>query len=213
MLLMKEDDPAAARPLETISYASASAAKPSGGLFLLEPIGGGMVAFVVLLVLLSFAAASGPAASCFTTLICLLGWTAATAWWGMKAIARLSVRSDLRFSRRQRCMFFITPVLLGMTLLSIQFDLPSKLAFRLARSQMQRIAVAQLIAPDGSASVHSVGVYGACEFSHSGNTVTITVPGGFMDKYGFAYCPAGKPNAYGVMHPLGGPWYDWWMKF
>jgi hypothetical protein len=107
-------------------------------------------------------------------------------------------------------MFFVAPCFLAVTMIAIHFEMPCRLAFRLTRSKMEKIAIAQLNTPESSRTVRHVGIYGSCEFFHDGNTVMIEVQGAVLNRYGFAYCPVGKP-AVERMHPIGGPWYEWWI--
>ena len=101
-----------------------------------------------------------------------------------------------------------------LTIIVSAAGLPSQVAFHIARRSMEQIAVAQLQSPAGATVWADVNIYGSCRFSHESNAVTIAVTdAGFIDSWGFVYCPAGKPALSGRTTPLGGPWYSWYLRF
>ncbi|MGG6264500.1 hypothetical protein ACQ4M3_16455 [Leptolyngbya sp. AN03gr2] len=124
----------------------------------------------------------------------------------------------------------IFPVLVGVTILLINLQIPLRLAFVMSRSQMNQFAqqVLQSNAP-ATTSPRQVGVFQAqaikkvadgMQFQTS-ETCFIT---GCLDQFGFAYFPGGKlPNSdvlqtafrdttSKINHTrIGGNWF-WWLK-
>jgi len=181
--------------------------------FFRDLVGGPLVVIAAMAMLLSLYAASGPSPYFFAELLAVGAWVIAIGWWGIGVITMLALRA-----RRRRVRvgwgLVAAPVLLIATVLLVAADLPLRTAFLIARPAMEQIAQAQLKSPDGTELTTDVNVYGTCRFSHDGDAVTIEVEGaGFMDLWGFVYCPVGSPHTAGRATSIGGPWYRWYLRF
>ncbi|TYB65433.1 hypothetical protein FXF51_19695 [Nonomuraea sp. PA05] len=137
-------------------------------------------------------------------------WTARLA----AALARRDGRAGLR---RHWARWAAAPVL-GVSVIAMAYtDLPFSVRFALSEASLERYARTVASRPDSVRESRWVGLFPLqdAEAIEGGGARFLVRDSGFLDRFGFAWSPAGMPpdESHTGYERIGGAWYRWTSRF
>lgn len=138
------------------------------------------------------------------------GWLALGAYWLIRLVAALLTGSTTTLRRSWRG-WAIPVAVVGVTAGSLWTWTPLLLRFNVSQAAMDDLA-REVTSSSTTSRPDRVGLYSVGRVQRFEDGMRFIVRGaGFIDKYGFAYSPDGRPPNLGednYVH-LEGPWYVW----
>ena len=190
--------------------------------FLLSPIGWPTFALMVVSALMYLVGAAAVPSFTGPRVLGILGWVSVAAILLMRGVVRVTVAVvDERWSALRHGWFrwLVPPIIFAAVHVLVTADVPLRVAFRLSKPEMDRLAEQVLASPSATHRSRQVGLYSATEIRRLpigpiGMRFGVRGTEFMFAGGGVAYCPSGPPRTStsagtDIYKPLGGGWYAW----
>jgi hypothetical protein len=190
---------------------------PNLALFFMRPIGWPFHLLLAAVGLMSLYAVSVPGGYFSLEIGSIFAWIAIGAIWFCRGIIRYILARYYRINENAGWLrWSIAPAVLVLVFTLAVCEIPWRATFFFSRPAMERFARRVLAQPSGATTAQHVGFYQACNAERIPGGMRFRIDrAGFIDRFGFAYCPDAPPRAAGNdgYEHLSGPWYIWRERF
>lgn len=151
---------------------------------------------------------SVPGTHFFSSILALWAWAIVCVAWLVRAgVAVLLVRRRVISWR-----WAMTPIAAVVAVLVVTTDASFEVRYRLSRPAMDDVATDVVGGQRQATTISRIGLWRVERVERIQGGMRFLVRGtGFLDPYGFAFSPTGRPPAIGedFYEHLDGPWYVW----